>query len=62
MINHKYSYSGKFKVNICKILLQKSILLEPIPVAAWSKAWVCSHSLAGIAGSNPAWGTDVYLL
>ena len=24
-----------------------------IPVAAQSKAWVCSRSLAGIAGSNP---------
>ena len=26
----------------------------PIPVAERSKAWVCSRSLAGIAGSNPA--------
>ena len=28
----------------------------PIPVAARSKAWVCSHSLAGIVGSNTAVG------
>ena len=27
----------------------------PIPVAARSKAWACSLSLAGVAGSNPAW-------
>jgi hypothetical protein len=27
---------------------------KPIPVAARSKAWVCSRLLAGIAGSNPA--------
>jgi hypothetical protein len=27
--------------------------------AAWSKAWVCGRSLAGIAGSNPAGGMYV---
>ena len=26
---------------------------------ARSKAWVCSRSLAGIVGSNPAWVLDV---
>jgi hypothetical protein len=35
---------------------------RPIPVTARSKAWVCDRSLAEIAGSNPARGTDVYLL
>ena len=25
------------------------------PVAARSKAWVCSHSIVGIEGSNPTW-------
>jgi hypothetical protein len=34
----------------------------PIPVAAQSKAWVCGHLVAGIAGSNPAQGMDVCLL
>jgi hypothetical protein len=34
----------------------------PTPLAARSKAWVCGHSLAGIAGSNPAGGMDVCLL
>jgi hypothetical protein len=29
-------------------------LLWPIPVAAWSKVWVCGRSLAWIADSNPA--------
>jgi len=33
-----------------------------IPVAAWSKVWVCECSLVGIAGSNPAGGTDGCLL
>jgi hypothetical protein len=33
---------------------------EPIPVTERSKAWVCSRSPAGIAGSNPA--VDVCLL
>ena len=31
----------------------------PIPVAAPSKAWGCSSTYAGIAGSNPAGGMDV---
>jgi hypothetical protein len=37
------------------------ILLEclPIPVVEPSKAWVCSRSPAGIAGSNPAEGMVV---
>ena len=30
-----------------------------IPVAEWSKAIVCGRSLAEIAGSNSAGGTDV---
>jgi hypothetical protein len=30
------------------------VYCKPIPVAVRSKAWVCSRSLAGIAGSNPA--------
>ena len=34
---------------------------KSIPVAAWSKAWVCGRSPAGIAGSNPAGGMDVSL-
>jgi hypothetical protein len=34
----------------------------PIPVTARSKAWLWSRSLAGIAGSNPAWRMYVCLL
>ena len=34
----------------------------PNPVAARSKAWVCSRSRAGITGSNPAGGINVCLL
>ena len=29
-------------------------------MAAQNKAWVCDHSLAVIAGSNPAGGMDVF--
>ena len=29
-------------------------------MAAWSKAWVCGRSLAGMAGSNPAGSMDVF--
>ena len=35
---------------------------SPIPVAERSKAWACSRSTAGIAGSNSAGGMDVCLL
>ena len=35
---------------------------EPIPLAEWSKARVCSQLLAGIAGSIPASGVDVCLV
>jgi len=33
-----------------------------IHVAMQSKVWVCSCSLTGIVGSNPAGGKDVCLL
>jgi hypothetical protein len=33
---------------------QYNWFVPPIPVAARSKAWVCGHSLAGIAGLNPS--------
>ena len=35
---------------------QSKIVGKPVPVAARSKAWVCGHSLAGIAGLNPTGG------
>jgi hypothetical protein len=38
------------------------MIVSPIPVAVWSKAWVCGHSLAEIVGLNPARGMDVGLL
>jgi len=33
-----------------------------IPVSAWSKAWVCGLSIAGIVCANPAWGVNVCVL
>jgi hypothetical protein len=33
-----------------------------IPVAGWSKAWVCSRLHAGIASSNPIGDMDIHLL
>ena len=38
------------------------IFSEPIPVAERSKERICCHSFAGLAGSKPAGGMDVYLL
>jgi len=36
--------------------------LQPVPVAAWSKAYVLGRSLAEFVGSNPTEGMDVCLL
>ena len=44
--------------NVSKLLYRPL----PIPVAALSKAWVCGFSLAGIVGSKPAAGIEVFLL
>jgi hypothetical protein len=41
-------------------MLLKGTML--IPVAALSKAWARGQSLAGIEGSDPAGGMDVFLL
>jgi len=38
------------------------LLVQPLPVAAQSKAWVCGRSPAEIVGSNPARGMNVWLL
>lgn len=36
--------------------------METIPVAVWTKVWVCGCLLAGIACLNPSRGMDVCLL
>ena len=38
------------------------VRIKPIPVAARSKAWVCSRCIDGSAGSNPPGDMDVCLL
>ena len=35
---------------------------KPMPVDARCKPWVCDRLPAGIVGSNPAVGMDVFLL
>jgi hypothetical protein len=40
----------------------ESLLEAPTPVAARSKLWIYSSSLAGIAGSNPTGGRGVCLV
>jgi hypothetical protein len=47
-------------LNPCHIF-EGLLIFPPIPVAARSKAWVCSRSLDGIVGSNPAGGIDISL-
>ena len=34
-------------------------LLNPLPVAPRSQAWVCGRSVSGTAGSNPARRMDI---
>jgi hypothetical protein len=45
-----------------KVFEYSNLFHSPIPVAARSKAWVCSRALAGIEGSNPTGGMDFFLL
>jgi len=42
------------------VILNVAVYSIPTPVAARSKTWVYGHSLAGIAGLNPA-GTWMYV-
>lgn len=42
--------------------MHAEFLLMPIPVAVWSKAWVCGRSHAGNEGLNPTGGMDDRLL
>ena len=37
----------------------KVILRKSVPLATRSKAWGCSSSFSGTAGSNPAGGMDI---
>jgi hypothetical protein len=50
------SRAGTMKIS-GKVIIK---FLEPITIAAWSKAWIifaCSNT--GIVGSNPTWGMDI---
>jgi hypothetical protein len=62
----KYFYQPLSKIIIIIIIMISYYYYyyysQPIPVVARSKAWVCGRWLAGIAGSNPAEGMEVYLL
>jgi len=41
------------------IILNTAMNLQPVPVAARSKAWVCGRSPAEFVGSNTTGGMDV---
>jgi hypothetical protein len=57
---HKLNYGLNFKRSAQRTALHfYSIIHNAVPVAARAKAWVCSCSLAGIAGSNPTGGMDI---
>ena len=56
---HVYVYMFACMYVLCMYARMYAIMYVPFPIAAWSKAWVCSHLLAGTAGSNPAGGVTV---
>jgi len=39
--------------------IRPSNIMKPVPVAVWSKGWVCGRFLAGIVGSHSTGGIDV---
>ena len=50
------------EVSVIREHINHKVAILPIPVAAQSKVWVFDRSLAGIAGSNPAWRMDAPLV
>jgi hypothetical protein len=42
------------------VYLASAFVLQPVPVAAWSKACVSGRTFVGIAGPNPTVAMDVY--
>ena len=62
-LNTRLISSGECNHAVFHYAILCSILsLQPFPVTARSVSWVCGHSLAGIAVSNPAGSMDVCLL
>jgi hypothetical protein len=54
-LEETFSIQTQSQFTFCVVYdLHPLIEILPIPMAARSKAWVCDHSLAGNAGSNPA--------
>jgi hypothetical protein len=61
--NHDIKITTKYFEVVEQLKYLGTVLTnQPILVAARSKAGVCGHSLAGIAGMKPAGGMDVCLL
>jgi hypothetical protein len=58
-LNSEITYGGD---GVRKKGIKKTESVGPVPMAARSEARVYGHSLAGIAGSNPAEGIDICLL
>jgi hypothetical protein len=40
----------------------QNMMLVSADLSGQSIEWICSHSLAGIVGSNPAGGMDLFFL
>ena len=55
-------YTVPDKMLLPKPALYKLWINKPIPVGRAVREWICAFSLPGIAGSNPAEGSDICLL
>jgi uncharacterized membrane protein (DUF485 family) len=58
LMEPKQSFSSIYKLKLFVLY----VLILPISVAVWSKAWVCGRSIAGFGGSNLVGGVDDSLL
>jgi hypothetical protein len=61
--------SAKLQDKVCDtgvfvfcIIILVCIFCALMPVAVWSKVWICGRSLAGIVGLNPTRDMDVCLV
>jgi hypothetical protein len=64
-LSHIYSspaFLNSVIVAHSSLVLIIDVNVSDVTVAARSETWVCSRSLAGIAGSNPDGGMNVCLL
>ena len=56
------SFKNQLPMISCYLQFHSVVVSVPVPVAAWSKAWVHGRSPTEIVGSNPTRGKEVCML